>query len=118
MLQEMNDELQRQEAVLDAVTDHTDRTNFEIQNVASQARRDFKVRPKRARPARLSLYCHAACVYRPVTTHALHHPGMRGRGSITCCKWEQSLTSFCAVWGAAAGGGIKKQVLRAATKFV
>ena len=45
----MGEELKRQEHVLDAVTDHTDRTNFDIQHVASQARKDFKVRPKRER---------------------------------------------------------------------
>lgn len=44
----MNDELKRQEHVLDAVTDHTDRTGYEIQHVSAQARKDFKVRPKRA----------------------------------------------------------------------
>ncbi len=43
----MNDELKRQEHVLDAVTDHTDRTGYEIQHVSAQARKDFKVRPKR-----------------------------------------------------------------------
>ena len=46
--QAMNDELKRQEHVLDAVTDHTDRTGYEIQHVSAQARKDFKVRPKRA----------------------------------------------------------------------
>ncbi|EIE24462.1 hypothetical protein COCSUDRAFT_65368 [Coccomyxa subellipsoidea C-169] len=44
----MNDELKRQEHVLDAVTDHTDRTGYEIQHVSAQARKDFKVRPKPA----------------------------------------------------------------------
>ena len=58
----MNDELQRQEAVLDAVTDHTDRTNYEIQNVASQARRDFKVRPKRALPPPPAAHPHPSCM--------------------------------------------------------
>ncbi len=43
----MNDELKRQENVLDAVTDHTDRTGYDIQHVSAQARKDFKVRPKR-----------------------------------------------------------------------
>ncbi|CAL8467459.1 g6997 [Coccomyxa elongata] len=44
----MNDELKRQENVLDAVTDHTDRTGYDIQHVSAQARKDFKVRPKPA----------------------------------------------------------------------
>lgn len=49
-LQAMNDELNRQENVLDAVTDHTDRTGYDIQHVSAQARKDFKVRPKRESP--------------------------------------------------------------------
>ena len=45
VLQEMNNELKRQERVLDAVTDHTDRSAYELQNVSQQAKKDFKVRP-------------------------------------------------------------------------
>ena len=41
----MNNELKRQERVLDAVTDHTDRSAYELQNVSQQAKKDFKVRP-------------------------------------------------------------------------
>ena len=41
----MNSELKRQEKVLDAVTDHTDRSAYELQNVSQQAKKDFKVRP-------------------------------------------------------------------------
>lgn len=41
----MNSELTRQEKVLDAVTDHTDRSAYELQNVSQQAKKDFKVRP-------------------------------------------------------------------------
>lgn len=41
----MNNELKRQEKVLDAVTDHTDRSTYELQNVSQQAKKDFKVRP-------------------------------------------------------------------------
>ena len=44
-LQEMNNELKRQERVLDAVTDHTDRSAYELQNVSQQAKKDFRVRP-------------------------------------------------------------------------
>ena len=45
VVQEMNSELKRQEKVLDAVTDHTDRSAYELQNVSQQAKKDFKVRP-------------------------------------------------------------------------
>ena len=41
----MNNELKRQERVLDAVTDHTDCSAYELQNVSQQAKKDFKVRP-------------------------------------------------------------------------
>ncbi|CAK0787334.1 hypothetical protein CVIRNUC_010552 [Coccomyxa viridis] len=47
MSNEMNNELKRQERVLDAVTDHTDRSAYELQNVSHQAKKDFKVRPAR-----------------------------------------------------------------------
>ncbi|CAL5222338.1 g4687 [Coccomyxa viridis] len=47
MSHEMNSELKRQEKVLDAVTDHTDRSAYELQNVSQQAKKDFKVRPAR-----------------------------------------------------------------------
>ena len=43
----MNDELKRQEKVLDDVTDHTDRTGADLVAVSTQAKKDFKVRPKR-----------------------------------------------------------------------
>ena len=42
VLQEMNNELKRQERVLDAVTDHTDRSAYELQNVSQQAKKDFQ----------------------------------------------------------------------------
>lgn len=45
--QAMNDELKRQEKVLDNVTDHTERTGADLYAVSTQAKRDFKVRPKR-----------------------------------------------------------------------
>jgi len=44
-VQEMNSELKRQEKVLDGVTDHTDRSAYDLQNVSQQAKKDFKVKP-------------------------------------------------------------------------
>ena len=86
-VQEMNSELKRQEKVLDAVTDHTDRSAYELQNVSQQAKKDFKVRPGEPFSAINATLAMSACLsieHQPSKWHAQRQEALCRSSDLVC----------------------------------